>query len=493
MDREAEKRYLELVDSVNATGRYKPDWDSLSQVRVPAWFDQERLGIFLHWGLYSVPAYDSEWYSRNMYIQGSKAFLHHVSTYGPQKEFGYKDFIPLFTAPLFDAGEWAALFKEAGAGYIVPVAEHHDGFPMYESELSDYHAAGMGPKRDILGELKAAAEKEGLWFGTSSHRAEHWWFMSHGKEFDSDIREPLHKGDFYWPAMPEGDFEDKFSVPYPNEEYLDDWLARTAELVYRYQPSLLYFDWWIGHEAFKPYLLRFLAFYYNCGHKWGKDVIVCYKQDALAFGTGIVEVERGGFSEAKPYRWQTDTAVARNSWCHTDALDYKSGEEVIINLVDAVSKNGNLLLNVGPKADGSFADQDRKILQEVGAWLRVNGEAIRGARPWRKALEGPTNIEEGQFSDGKETVYTKEDYRFTSAHGRIYAICLKCPEDGQFLIGSMKTGVSQSKPEFQGILSRVDILGYEGKVDWRADKEGLHVHAPGIQSQYPVTLRIWVK
>ena len=324
MEAEAEQKYLNLLEQQIAEGSYRPDWASLAGAPVPDWFLREKLGIFLHWGLYSVPACTNEWYSRNMYIKGMPAYEHHRKTYGEQREFGYKDFIPLFCAERFDPASWMQLFKEAGAGYVFPVAEHHDGFQMYESELSHWNAKEMGPKRDLLGELKSAAESCGLQFCTSSHRAEHWFFMGHGREFDSDVREPMKKGDFYWPAMPEPDPQDLFSKPFPSEEFLDDWLARTVELIVKYRPKLLYFDWWIQHEAFHPYLKKLAAFYYNCGKSWGEDVMICYKHDAMMFGSGIVEVERGGFAEAKPYAWQTDTAVARNSWCYTDSLDVPS-------------------------------------------------------------------------------------------------------------------------------------------------------------------------
>ncbi|MBQ8982779.1 MAG: alpha-L-fucosidase, partial [Lachnospiraceae bacterium] len=307
------KEYLDKIDQVIAQGPYTDTWDSLSNWRVPEWFPKAKFGIFIHWGLYSVPACANEWYSRNMYIKGMPAYEHHIKTYGPQKEFGYKDFIPMFTAEKFDPQEWVQLFREAGAEYMVPVAEHHDGFQMYKSEISHYNAYEMGPKRDIIGELKEAAERSNMQFATSSHRAEHWWFMGHGKEFDSDIKEPLVRGDFYWPAMPEPNNQDLYSKPYPTEEYLNDWLIRTCELIDKYQPAFLYFDWWIQHEAFKPYLRKVMAYYYNRGEEWRRPVAVCYKHDALAFGTGIVEIERGAFADGKNYPWQTDTAVARNS------------------------------------------------------------------------------------------------------------------------------------------------------------------------------------
>ena len=329
-----------------------------------------------------------------------------------------------------------------------------------------------------------------MMFCASSHRAEHWFFLGHGKEFDSDIREPLQKGDLYWPSMPEPDAEDLYGEPYPTEEFLNDWLARTAELILNYQPSLLYFDWWVQHQAFKPYLKKIAAFYYNCGIKWGKDVKICYKHDAMMFGSGIVEVERGGFAEAKPYEWQTDTAVARNSWCYTDTLDYKSSNEIICTLVDVVSKNGNLLLNIGPKADGTIPDGDRAILEDLAGWMKVNSEAITGAKVWRKSMEGPTVTAEGQFQDQKELKFTDRDYRFTINHGNIYAIALQCPKDGVFCIHSLADSSDQNVPEFHGVIDSVDILGYDGKLQWSVDGEGLHVTAPGINSRFPVIVRV---
>ncbi len=491
MNPNREQEILQIVEDVVAQGPYEPTWESLMTAPTPAWYQKEKLGIFIHWGIYSVPAKFNEWYSKNMYAQETREFQHHLETYGPHKDFGYQDFISLFRAENFDPEAWLSLFQEAGAGYLFPVAEHHDGFQMYRSDLSDWNAVNMGPKRDVLGELKAAAEKRGMEFCTSSHRAEHWFFMGRGREFDSDIHDPMVKGDFYWPAMPEPDHTDVCGVPYPTGEYLDDWLARTAELVLNYQPKLLYFDWWIQHEAFKPYLKKLAAFYYNCGKRWGRDVMICYKHDAMAFGSGIVEVERGSLGEAVPFPWQTDTAVARNSWCHTDSLDYKSGREIIHTLIDVVSKGGNLLLNVGPRADGVIPDGDRRILKELGAWMAVNGEAIRGSKCWRKFGEGPTKAAGGYFQDGT-VPYTSRDYRFTSGNGAVYAICMACPEDGNFTVEAFGIAPNWYTASFWGKLESVEILGH-GPVPFTRDGGGLHVHAPQIKSDYPVVLKIRTK
>ena len=213
------KPYLKRIDEVIKKGPYKDTWESLSQYQAPDWYQKKKFGIFIHWGIYSVPAFGSEWYSRNMYIQGSPEYEHHIKTYGKHSEFGYKDFIPMFKAEKFDPDAWASLFEEAGAQYVVPVAEHHDGFQMYKSEISHWNAYEMGPKRDVLGELGRSCNQKGMRMGASTHRIEHWFFMSHGKEFESDIKEPMERGDFYWPAMKEADHHDINSEPTPTKEF----------------------------------------------------------------------------------------------------------------------------------------------------------------------------------------------------------------------------------------------------------------------------------
>ncbi|WP_310605044.1 alpha-L-fucosidase [Anaerosporobacter sp.] len=481
---------LQRIDEVIAKGRFKENWETLMDFEVPTWFKKAKFGIFIHWGLYSVPANSNEWYSRNMYIEGMPAYEHHRKTYGPQNKFGYKDFIPMFTAEKFDPDEWASILKDAGAKYVFPVAEHHDGFQMYKSEISHFNSYEMGPKRDILGELKESFEKEGLTFCTSSHRAEHWFFMGHGKEFDSDIKDPMVRGDFYWPAMPEPDNQDLFSTPYPTKEFLDDWLIRTCEIIDNYKPKVLYFDWWIQHESFKPYLRKLAAYYYNRGEEWNEEVAITYKHDAFMFGSGIVEIERGKFADQKPFYWQTDTAVARNTWCYTEENDYKSSKEIIIDLIDVVSKNGNMLLNIGPKADGTIPEGDAKILREVGAWLKVNGEAIYESKVWRKAGEGPTREEEGQFQDANVTEFTREDIRFTVRGEALYATFLNYPADGEVIVRSLAEAKDQNKPEFHGIIRGVEVLGFDEKPEWSVDGKGLAIKTKNVQSEYPVVMKI---
>lgn len=487
------KNALEKIEEVIKRGPFSDDWDSLGNYQVPEWYRNAKFGIFIHWGVYSVPAFGNEWYPRHMYIQGSPEFEHHIKTYGNHKDFGYKDFIPMFTAPKFDPQEWARLFKEAGAKYVVPVAEHHDGFQMYKSDLSRYNAYNMGPKRDVLGELFEAFRDEGLVGGASTHRAEHWFFMGHGRQFDSDIKEPLVRGDFYWPAQPEPGFHDLYGKPEPTEEFLEDWLLRCCEIVDQYRPKIVYFDWWIQHSAFKPYIKKFAAYYYNRAHEWGQEVVINYKHDAFMFGTAVVDIERGQFAEAKPYFWQTDTAIAKNSWCYTENNSYKTAYQIICDLVDIVSKNGTLLLNVGPKADGTIAEEERQVLLDIGKWLRTNGEAIYDSKVWRESGEGPTQIPEGQFTDNDEKPFTPEDIRFTVRGSNLYATVLKYPQDGRVLIRSLAERDASSKPYFHGIIEDVSVLGFDEKVTWERSEEGLLIQTQEVQSDLPVVFRIKIK
>ena len=478
------QEYLRTIDEVIASGKYKDNWESLSAHPAPKWFTDGKFGIFIHWGIYSVPAYGSEWYSRNMYLKDSGEYKHHIETYGPQKDFGYKDFIPMFKAEHFDADEWMSLFKEAGAMYVVPVAEHHDGFQMYKSDISHWNAYEMGPKRDVLGELTEAAKRQGLINCASTHRIEHWFFMGHGREFESDITDAEKHGDFYWPAMPEPDHYDIESEPHPTKEFLDDWFLRTCEIIDKYRIHQLYFDWWILHSAAKPYLKKIAAYYYNRAEEWGEEVMITYKHDAYAFGTAVVDMERGKFAEIKPFPWQTDTAIGIRSWGYTTDNIFKDPRDIIRDIVDIVSKNGCMLLNVGPRPDGTITDEEKSVLLEIGKWLKTNGEAIYGTHAWRIAAEGPTKMREGMFTDNEGYDYTREDFRFTMKGSDIYAVCLAYPEDGKICIKSLKNGSPHT------ITTDVEVLGFDEKPKWTRDDEGLHIETSNVSSGYPVVFKI---
>ena len=480
---------LAQIDTLVQSGPFSDSWASLVNYRTPDWYRKLKFGIFIHWGVYSVPAFGNEWYPRNMYMQDSPEFRHHVATYGPHKAFGYKDFIPLFRAERFDPEAWAALFAQSGAKYVVPVAEHHDGFQMYRSAISHWNAFEMGPRRDVLGELSAACRSKGLVMGASSHRIEHWFFLGHGREFDSDIHEPLVRGDFYWPSMPEPKWHDIYGQPAPSREYMEDWLMRTCELIDRYHPSIIYFDWWIEHSAAKPWIRKLAAYYYNQAAARGEEVVINYKHDAFLFGAAVPDVERGQFNEIKPFIWQTDTSVARNSWGYTEGNDYKSAEELIWNLVDVVSKNGNFLLNIGPKADGTIPEEDARLLQEIGAWLDVNGEAIYGSRPWRMFGEGPTQLVEGQFSDDVAPNFTDRDFRFTMKGDALYVIAMKCSDRGEYCVRALGELDASRQANFHGIIRHVRLLGADAELPWTRDEAGLHLHCPA-RSATPLVFKI---
>lgn len=458
---------------MNAAIKFKPSWESLKQYTVPEWYLDAKFGIFIHWGVYAVPAFANEWYSRNMYVQGTKEFEHQVATYGPHSAFGYKDFIPQLTGAQFDPQAWAELFRKSGARYIVPVAEHHDGFAMYDSSFSKWNAVQMGPHRDVIGELAAAVREQGLVFGLSTHRLEHWWFMNGGMAYESDVRDPRY-ADFYGPAMPaSSDHRDRNSQPPPSAEYLDDWYARTLELVDKYQPQLVYFDWWIDQYVVAPYLQKFAAYYYNRAAEWQKGVVINSKHEGFPEGTAVLDVERGQLTEIRPQFWQTDTSVSTKSWGYVEGQNYRSVDALIDDLADIVSKNGTLLLNIGPRPDGTIPAEEQKILLGIGKWLGVNGEAIYGTRPWKIFGEGPTQIPVGEFTDAQREPFTSEDIRFTTKGNALYAIVLACAQ-GDVTIRSLS---SRSEIPAENILN-ITLLGYAEPLAWSQDEQGLTVHLP---------------
>ncbi len=469
---------LTRVDHTVTQGPFQAIWQSLETYQVPDWYRDAKFGIFIHWGVYSVPAFDSEWYPRNMYIRGSAVFKHHIATFGPQNQFGYKDFIPRFTAEHFDARHWAELFRKAGAKYVVPVAEHHDGFPMYDCSFTDWSAAKMGPKRDVVGELAAAVRAEGLHFGASSHRAEHWWFYNGGMTFDSDVQDPRYAG-LYGPAKP-----DKTQ---PDEPYLHDWLARTTEIVDKYQPELVWFDWWIEQPVFQPYLQKFAAFYYNRGAQWKRGVAINYKHKSFPEKAAVLDIERGQLDKPRPIFWQTDTSIGEKSWGYIEGEKFRTPDSLVSELVDIVSKNGALLLNIGPRPDGTIPEPAEKILLELGRWLSVNGEAIYGTRPWKIYGEGPTKVVGGSFKDTATHPFTAQDIRFTTKNDVLYAIALAWPPDGKVIVKSLAGGAADAKAEIQS----VELVGSTAPLKWHRGKDGLSVELPAEKPcDYAFSLRI---
>jgi alpha-L-fucosidase len=459
-------------------GPYAPEWASLCQYQVPQWYLDSKFGIFIHWGLYSVPAFGNEWYARNMYQPGSREFAHHVATYGAQTKFGYKDFIPLFTADKFDPDHWAGLFRNAGAKFVVPVAEHHDGFAMCDCGFSEWSAAKMGPRRDLIGELAAAVRRQWLIFGLSSHRAEHWWFYDGGTQFPSDVQDAAYAG-LYGPAQPR--------TTQPHEAFLEDWLCRTCELVDKYEPQLVWFDWWIEQPVFQPYLRQFAAYYYNRGAQWGRGVAINYKLETFPEQAAVYDVERGQLTDLRSPFWQTDTAISKTSWGYVQEQDYKAAGTIVHDLIDIVSKNGALLLNIGPRPDGTIPAPEEEILLEIGRWLALNGEAIYGTRPWKVYGEGPTPVVGGSFADTKRAAFTAQDVRFTTKGDALYAILLGWPERGVAVIQSLGSQLTL----FQTAIAKVELLGVKEPLHWTRGARGLRVQLPAEKPcQHAYVLKI---
>ena len=476
-------RLLAEADKISNQGPYKPDWATLMKYQQPQWYKDAKFGIFIHWGIYSVPAAENEWYPRNMYRPGEgayKNFQEHFASKDPAEKDakGYKDLIPLFRAEKFNATEWATLFKDSGAQYVVPVAEHHDGFSMYDSGLSDWTVVKMGPKRDTLGELATAIRAAGLHFGFSSHRAEHNFFFDGGRAIRSDVNDPKYAS-LYGPAhqwfQAGGDahgLEDDWT--WVSEAWTRDWLARDTELVEKYKPEIVYFDWWIGHPNFRRAVTEFAAFYYNYATAHGYTGVVDFKDYSLNWKAGTRDFERGQLDKIIPDHWQTDTSISNASWGYIEHDTFKTPEFLVHQLVDIVSKNGNLLLNFGPRSDGTIPDEVRNTLLEMGAWLKVNGEAIYATTPWKTFGEGPTQVKAGAFHDTDTKPYTADDFRFTAKGNSLYVIGMACPADHKATIHSLGWAhEGASMP-----IAKIELLGSSEKVVWTQAADALSITLP---------------
>lgn len=458
--------------------KYEPTWESLSQYQVPDWYRDAKFGIFLHWGVYSVPAHASEWYPRLMYRREDPVFEWHRQHWGLQSSFGYKDFIPMFKAEQWDPAAWVALFKRAGARYVVPVGEHHDGFPMYDCHATNWNAAKMGPRRDVVGELARAVRAQGLKLGVSSHRAFNWSYYTFEKDFDDD--NPKYSGIYGkphapTPLIPTGDKgELRQTVP---PEYLKDWFARTTQIVDDYQPDLMWFDFCFEGPEWEPNRKAFAAYYYNRAEEWQKSVVLNYKHEAYPPQAAVLDIERGLLDKPPKYPWQTDTSIGWKSWGYIQDETYKDAGEIIPELVDIVSKNGCLLLNVGPKPDGTIPEPAVHALNNIGGWLKVNGEAIYGTRPLGITYgEGPTEFQGGQFGE-KKLKFTGQDFRFTQRENNVYAIALGWPAgDEVFEIQSFGSGKVAGFP--QGSVASIHMLGVDRKLNFTHTEASLGVEKP---------------
>jgi len=473
-------------------GPYEASWQSIAaHYRTPEWFQDAKFGIFIHWGVYSVPAAGSEWYPKHMYNGLAKA---HREKWGRQSLFGYKDFIPMFKAEKFNASEWAELFREAGARYVIPTAEHHDGFAMYDSKLTRWNAKQMGPCRDIIGELAEAVRHEGLKFGVSNHRIENWDFMYplNMPKDSTDLFLPEYS-DLYGP--PQKPTEQSGMGPkalaaaanggateavineaaqegrHPQSDaFLNEWELRVHEIIDRYQPDLLYFDNGINYRSLDPWKLRLARYYYNSARHWQKEVSIQSKAQAYLAGS-IQDFERESRAPRKPFDryWQVDDPIG-NKFGYIEGLKLQSADGIIRNLVDNVACGGNLCLNVSPRSDGTIPDDQQQVLRTIGKWLRQNGEGIYGTRPYKTAIEKNIRFTQAPSPSGK------------AGEGAVYAFVLRW--DGKpFTIKSIDGNRVKS------IISLADGK----KIRFKKQVDGIFVEADGSATNNATGFRIVMK
>lgn len=427
----------------------------------PEWFLDAKLGIYFHWGVYSVPAFDNEWYPRNMHIPGSAANVHHTATYGDPSKFGYEKFVEKFKAERFDAAAWASLFKAAGARFAGPVFEHHDGYSMWKSVLTPWNVVETGPHRDVAGELSKAIRAEGMKFLATFHHGFNGQFTE--RETEDTGFYPRKDG---WPTT---STDPRLRLLYGNLEQgwsRDLWLGKLAEAIDGYQPDMIWFDFCI-HRLPASYQNRFLAYYFGSAKQWGKDVVVTCKNHDLPVGVAVEDFEKGRQERKTRDPWLTDDTISLGSWCYTSDLKIKPAGEIIQVLADIVSKNGILLLNISPRADGVIPEDQEAVLRQIGRWLAASGDAIYATRPWIAAGEGPTKIAKGgHFVD--RVTYTAEDIRYTrSKDGTVlYAIVLGRPNSSRITLHSVRGE--------KGASGKARLLGLGADASWSVD-EALHV------------------
>jgi alpha-L-fucosidase len=450
------------------------DWESLKKRNpAPDWFRDAKFGIYFHWGVYCVPAFNNEWYPHDMYDKKSPVYRHHIKTWGEPNKFGYPDFVPMFKAEKFNADQWADLFKKAGAQFAGPVAEHHDGFSMWASKLTPWNAKDMGPHRDIVGELEKAIRKRGMRFVTTFHHERNGLYeiTKNGKTYWTGHYEFVKK---YWPELLNDPCRAIMYGYMPADKYYQMWEDKLIEVIDHYHPDLMYFDGWLD-EIPDKYKMEYLAHYFNDATALDKEVVVTYKEEDLPKGVGIEDYEKGRADKLTDYIWLTDDTISRGSWGYTENLRIKTTPEIVRTMADIVSKNGQLMLNISPKADGTIPDNQKKVLLEIGDWLRQNGEAIYGTRPFFDYGEGQAKMVSGGMFARMKGNYSAKDIRYTRKGNIVYAIILGWPGENQQLTMTM-FGKGAKAENIK--VKNVTMLGSREKIKWQRADSGLVITTP---------------
>lgn len=446
-------------------GPFAATWDSLEKnYRTPAWFHGAKFGIFLHWGVYAVPAYHNEWYEKHLY---GADLDWHTQHFGPPEKFGYKDFIPLFTQEKFNPDEWAALFKKAGARLVMPTAQHHDNFALWDSAVTPFNAKKMGPHRDLIGELGAAVRKEGMKFGVSNHGVENFAFINPSAALTARLQ--AAQADLYDPKWaPFYNVADR--SPEAMARFLTDWVDRNVELIDKYQPDLLWFDNGANLRVLDPLKVWIAAYYYNRAAQWGKAVSISTKYIAYAPSNddgrqigSIIDFEKVGArspAAIRPAPWMVDDTIG-STWGYTNGMKVSGAGTILGRLIDTVSKDGFYLLNLSPKADGTIPEEQQRTLLDVGAWLAINGEAIYDTHAWTKNAE--------------------DNWRFTVKAGALYAIGVSAAKE--VLLTSVTPAL--------GKVTQVERLGISAPLAFTQTADGLKVQIAGPDTgKLPFTLKI---
>ncbi len=483
-----------------AQGVFQPNWKSLNQRKFPEWFRKAKFGIWAHWGPQAAPGY-GDWYARNLYDEKNGAYSFHLKKYGHPSEFGFKDVIPTWTADKFDADKLTALFKKAGARYLVALANHHDNFDNWNSKFQPWNSVNMGPKRDIVGEWKVSAKKQGLRFGVSIHNINTWgWYdtargadstgLKAGIPYDGYLTKADGKGK-WWEGYDPQDLYGPMHVGGPNGDqptaaFIKNWFLRTKDLIDTYQPDILEFDLWSPSNIWRQWVkfdntspekgldervgTLIAQHYFNQERNWHKGadegIITLKGIDKERRGSMTEALERDYSKEILPDNWQLEESMG--DWHYQgEGRTYLSAPKVVAMLSEAACRNGNLLLNVVMCPDGTIAGDQEETLLTVGRWLETNGEAIYGSHPFSVMGEGPhrmksrAELKEEHLPNVLPT-YTQDDIRFTSNQGAVYAIVL-APPTGDILIKSV-AGMK---------IKSVSLLGTNTKISWKQTKEGL--------------------
>jgi alpha-L-fucosidase len=521
----ASARVLRAVEPA----RFEPNWASLIEsYRTPDWFRDAKLGLWAHWSAQCIPE-TGDWYARSMYIQGSREYQHHISNYGHPTEFGFMEIENLWKAQNWDPASLLDRYQKAGAKYFVALANHHDNFDTYDSKYHEWNAVRVGPRRDIIGTWERLARERGLRFGVSNHSAHswHWYQVAYG--YDPEGSRAGHRYDAFrlrkadgrgkwWEGldpqalytgpsmvMPDGittiqtarDWHEQNDriwdekAPVNNPEFARRWSLRCRDLIDKYRPDLIYFDNFdlpLGQAG-----LDIAAHYYNSSMDWndGKlEGVLNIKMVPQERRAAVVDdVERGFREGIQPLPWQTDTCIG--DWHYSrsvfDNHRYKPAASVIHRLCDIVSKNGNLLLSIPLRGDGTIDSDEGKILADMQAWISINGEAIYGTRPWRTFGEGPTRISGGMFSENNNAAFTARDMRFTTKGGALYAIMMGWPEDGLVNIASLAEGSALAP----GSVETVHLVATKEALSFVRSRKGLSVRVPeGLRGAFAITVKI---